>query len=181
MLRRRIDGNRSAVSRCILDTSLRLCYIRFNMSSERLTNGFHFEEFTGVPRTTKGQLCVSIYSTGRMFLNAKTVSALGHPEKVILFFDQHKLVIGVKPTYNPVPHAIRVRRSSVGHQITVSEFLEKNNVDLGYSIRFLDPYVEEDGTLILDLNRTTRVVGSRTIARHRSESEAKPRQTRRAY
>jgi hypothetical protein len=106
-----------------------------------------------------------------MFLNARVVAAMDHPERAILLYDRHKMVIGVKPTYNPVPHAIRVRTSSNGqHQMTVSEFLEKNEIELGYSIRFLEPYVEDDGTLILDLNRTVRVVGSRTIARQRSEA-----------
>jgi len=145
------------------------------MSNERATNRFHFEEFTGVPRRMEGQFCVSIYQRGQMFLNAKVIAALGHPERVILFFDHHKLVIGVKPTYNPVPHAIRVRSSRHQHMITITEFLEKNDIDLDYSIRFLEPYVEEDGTLILDLNRTVRVVGSRTIARQRKEAAARAR------
>ena len=86
------------------------------------------------------------------------------------------MVMGVKPTYNPVPHAIRMRTAVNGQNtITVSEFLEKNEIELGYSIRFLEPYVEEDGTLILDLNRTIRVVGARTIARQRKQTAAKAR------
>jgi len=69
-----------------------------------------------------------------------------------------------------VPHAIRLRRMSAReHRVRISHFLTLNDIDLGYSIRFLEPYIEDDGTLILDLNRTTRVIGSRTIARERAE------------
>src|SRR5882724_9773911 len=100
------------------------------MSNEQPTNGFHFEEFTGIPRTTREQLCVSIYMpAGQLFLNARSYAALGNPEAVILFFDRHKMVIGVKPTCNPVPHAIRVRHvAGREHRITISEFLASKSI-----------------------------------------------------
>jgi len=149
------------------------------MENEQPT-GFHFEEFTRIPTTTRGKLCASIYMpAAQLYLNAMTFTALGHPEAVILLFDHHKQVIGVKPTYNPVPHAIRVRHmNSREHRITVSDFLAECAIDLGYSIRFIEPYVD-GGTLILDLNRTMRVIGSRTIARQRREADVKT--TRKAY
>jgi hypothetical protein len=141
------------------------------MNNERSTSEFHFEEYTNVPRRTVGQLCVSIYQRGKLFFNAKAMDALGHPERIILLFDHHRLVIGVKPTYNPVPHAIPVRAFRNRYMITIAEFLRKNDVYLDYSIRFLEPYVEEDGTLILDLNRTTHVIGARTIAKQRAAAK----------
>ena len=143
------------------------------MSNEHTRYSFHFEEFTGVPRDNTGPFCVSLYKSGRVFLCRKAMAALGNPERVILLYDRHKAVIGIKPTYNPVPHAVTLRPTGAGCQIRVATFLEAHKIAFKYSIRFLEPYVEEDGTLILDLNRATRVVGPLTIARQRAEAAAR--------
>lgn len=69
------------------------------------------------------------------------------------------------------------------NRIPISAFLEINKIRPDYTIRFLEAHIDE-GTLILDLNRTIRVVGSRTIAKQRraaAEPGAQEKTGRRVY
>ena len=139
-----------------------MCYIRIVMRNEHTIAGFQFREFTRLPWKTVDNIRVSIYVRNRraqIYLNKKCTESLGHPQMAILFFDNDKQVIGVKPTVNPVPHAIMLRKHQQREfRMTITEFLVENEVVLNYSIRFTDPYIDA-GMLILDLNRTTRVQG----------------------
>ena len=147
---------------------------------------FDFEEFIAVPQSNGEAMYASLYPKGEMRINLRTLRELGTPRDLILMFDEQRQVIGLKPTYNPdTAHAVRLRDYK-NHQygLPIRTFLIENKILPAYSIRFLDPYVQ-DGILILDLNRTVRVIGSRTIARMRAESVAKaaekPKKSRGVY
>jgi|GEM_PF-2064457 len=155
-------------------------------SAEREAIRFDFEEFTEVPQPVGTRLYASLYPNGQLRINPKTLAALGQPPSVILFFDPHRQVIGVKANYNgDVPHAVRIRfHTQTQIAMPVTKFLDRHGIRPAYTIRFLDPYMQ-DGTLILDLNRTVRVKGATAIARERAEAAAraaeKPKKIRRAY
>jgi hypothetical protein len=143
------------------------------MSNEQQTRPTHplttfdFEEFRSDARPVKHPFCVSIYPHGEMRMNRGVYDAMGAPVEVILFFDKKKRVIGIRPSYTVVNHAIRVRTQKDGRPyIPMPAFLDKHKIRPSLSIRFLDPYIQE-GTLILDLNRTAHITGSRTIALER--------------
>ena len=147
---------------------------------------FDFEEFTEVPQPVGIRLYASLYPSGQLRINPKTLAALGDPPTVILFFDPQRQVIGIKANYNQdVPHAVRVRfhtRTQIAMPVT--RFLDRHEIRPAYTIRFLDPYMQDE-TLILDLNRTVRVKGATAIARERAAAAAKaaerPKKVRGVY
>lgn len=147
---------------------------------------FDFEEYTEIPQSTGRKLYASLYPNGQLRLNRKTFAAIGEPKSILLLFDKHRRVIGIKPTRNTeVLHAVRVRFHGSEIAVPVTRFLERHKIRPAYTIKFLEPYIQ-DGVLILDLNRTGRAIGSHTIARERREAaerEAaeKPRKIRGAY
>lgn len=108
------------------------------------------------PRSTNG-LYVSVNQRGIILLNRQAFAALGNPEAVSLLFDAENYTIGLRPvepfldTSFPV-----VSRGVSGNQlIRALPFVKANKLKLGYTIKFLNP-VMEDGILILDLNMTAR-------------------------
>ena len=151
------------------------------MTTDNYTSTYNFTEFTGKTVPKRGGLTVSINRRGALALNRTTMKELGDPPAVILFYDKDKMVIGVGPTWNIVDHAIAIRREQKGrhNRIPISEFLDANKIRPSYTIRFLEAHIE-NGTLILDLNRTMRVVGGRTIAKQRRQAaEATAAETKR--
>ncbi|HEV7700750.1 MAG TPA: hypothetical protein VGO43_11020 [Pyrinomonadaceae bacterium] len=104
-------------------------------------------------------------------MNPRTFQAIGRPESVILLFDPGRRVIGIKPTFPDDPESVRVMAMKDGYaEFILTEFLNTYNIPLPSSIRFLDAHVQNE-TLILDLNRTTPVKGSRKNGRTQTESQ----------
>lgn len=127
----------------------------------------NWKEFTvPAPVLRKDIYYASINAAGKITLNRKAWEALERPKYVSLLLDEDGLTIGVRPSTRVMPNSYGIvtrpdRLRSTNYWIHAKPFLASAKIDIAYSIRFLDPHIEDD-TLILDLNHTTRVLGPRS-------------------
>ena len=118
-----------------------------------------FELYEDGPVHNSGrQEHVTIRSNGQIFLNRAVLEKLGPPDAVALMYDPRNSVIGIKATQPGQKHAFRLRRSysgrSRGRQIAAVPFLRHHKILPTEAIAFLEPKVNRDGILLLDLNET---------------------------
>lgn len=100
---------------------------------------------------------VTVRPNGQIFLNRVVLEKLGPPDAVALMYDARNRIIGLKATEATQKHAFRLRRSynrSLGRQIAAVPFLRHHKILPTESIGFLDPKINRDGILLLDLNET---------------------------
>ncbi len=123
------------------------------------------------PRSTNG-LYASINERGIILLNRRAYAELGRPEAVSLLFDEKLLTIGLRPSA-PFLHTsfpLQPRGASGNMIIRALPFVKANRISLAYTIKFLNPVIE-DGVLILDLNLSARSTQSpRTAWRKNPQS-----------
>ncbi len=112
------------------------------------------------PRSTNG-LYVSINARGIILLNRRAYTELGRPEAVSLLFDEKLLTIGLRPSapFLATSFPVQPRGASGNMIIRALPFVKANRISLGYTIKFLNPVVE-DTVLILDLNLAARATQS---------------------
>lgn len=105
---------------------------------------------------------VTIRKNGQIFLNRKALEKLGPPDAVALLYDAKRRIIGIQPTPPNRKHAFRLRRSgrSLARQIAAVGFLRHHKILPTEALGFLDPKLNRDGVLLLDLNETYAVTRS---------------------
>lgn len=87
-------------------------------------------------------------------LNAKVFEMLGRPEAVQLLFDKKELVIGLNPAPMNTKGTFRVQPHTNGgtHRIIhAALFCRQFNIMMDGTSAFLDPRLDNDGVLLLDL------------------------------
>ena len=125
-----------------------------------------WEQFEAGPNDrSEEKLYVSINRKGQILLNKKAVECLEAPAAVVLFFSKPSQKIGGRdPRHNDkgaVP--LKTRPLSHSRMIHASPFCRNYGIRVDGTVSFVDIKLENDGLLILDLNKTTRV--SRVTAR----------------
>jgi hypothetical protein len=133
------------------------------------------------PRSVNG-LYVSINERGIILLNRRAYAELGSPEAVSLLYDEENSSIGLLPVdpWLDISFPVQPRGVSGNQLIRALPFIKANKIKINYTVKFLQPEIEE-GILVLDLNRTTRATqsprtgwlktsGSNTPSRQRCEN-----------
>lgn len=125
-----------------------------------------WEQFEAGPNEPSSEkLYVSINGKGQILLNKKTVDCLEAPAAVILFFSKPSSKIGIRAA-RPIDKGafpLKSRPRSHSRMVHASPFCRNHGIRVNGTVSFVDIKLDNDGLLILDLNKTTRV--SRVTAR----------------
>lgn len=126
------------------------------MEIQRIWKEFRNER----PRSTNG-LYVSINARGIILLNRRAYAELGRPEAVSLLFDDEHSTMGLRPCtpFLATSFPVQARGVSDNMLIWALPFVKANSLQIDYTVKFLNPHMEND-ILILDLNLTTRATQS---------------------
>ena len=101
----------------------------------------------------------AIYATmnplGHIFISKRTYELLGEPDAFHLLFDKINAAIGLKPTKKVMKNAYpALNRSGHGGRVIRSySFIEEFGIRLNKTVRFINPEIDEDGILVLDLRK----------------------------
>ena len=119
-----------------------------------------WEQFEGGPNERPDEkLYVSINSKGQILLNKKAVESLDTPAAVILFFSKPSSKIGVRAARSIDRGAfpLKPRPKSHSRMIHASPFCRNYGIRVNGTVSFVGIEMNNDGLLILDLNKTIRV------------------------
>ena len=120
----------------------------------------NFVTFEGAPNGARGNRVRVTLGPNKAFLLSDSAWKLfGEPEAVELAFDAFDRMIALRPCPPDRRNAFRVApRSSGSHRVIYAgAFLTHFNIDPEYTVLFDDPQITPEGSIILNLTRTTRV------------------------
>ena len=120
----------------------------------------NFVTFEGAPNGTRGNRVRVTLGPSKAFLMSDSAWKLfGEPAAVELAFDAVDRKIALRPCSPERRNAFRVaQRSSGSHRVIYAgAFLRHFNIDPQHTVLFDDPEVTPEGTVILNLTRTTRI------------------------
>lgn len=82
---------------------------------------------------------------------------MGSPEAVVLLFDKVNSVIGVNPAPASLPNAFRIKQKGRGRHriIHASPFCRHYGIKVDKTTAFLNPEIDEEGVVRLDLKETS--------------------------
>ena len=119
-----------------------------------------WEQFEAGPNKPSGaKLYVSINGKGQILLNKKVVDCLEAPAAVVLFFSKPSQKIGIRAA-RPIDRGafpLKSRPRSHSKMVHASPFCRNHGIRVNGTVSFVDIKLDNDGLLILDLNKTTRV------------------------
>lgn len=120
----------------------------------------HWEEFNAGPTPPRNErLHVTLSPKNIILLNGNMHERLGSPEAVVLLFDKVNSIIGVNPAPPSLPNAFPVKEKGRGRHrlIRATPFCRHYGIKLDSTTAFVDPQIDEDGVLRLDLRTTTKL------------------------
>jgi len=125
----------------------------------------------------KGQwakLYVTMTPKGKIRLSRMTFDRLGAPEAVNILFDATNNIIGIKPCTRTARNAFRpcVIGANGGKVLHGYRLMQEHNIRLPRTVEFVDPEIDHDGILQLDLRTAT--VSQRSVAHYRRHRERTP-------
>lgn len=120
----------------------------------------HWEEFQGGPTKPAGErLYASLNQKGQIFVNKRTLDAMGSPETVVLSFDKINSRIGIKPARSSATNAFPLKRrnAAASRMILASPFCRHYGIRVDGTFAFQGIKLDNQRMLTLDLKQTTRV------------------------
>ena len=117
----------------------------------------HWTVFNGKPnRSMKDKMRVTINYKGAIILNRIAFQDLGRPLAVELRFDKTYGIIGIKPTRPDAHNAFPVKQAVKGnaYRINAGPFCLHFDVRVEKTTLFLEPFINPEGILILNLAKT---------------------------
>lgn len=103
------------------------------------------------PHVTLNTRCV-------ILLNKKVHADIGSPEFASLLYDRDNQTIGILPASNPARRPFPIKKYRKGaHLIYAKPFCRHYDIIPPSHVRFLDPRIDHDGILCLDLNAVAPV------------------------
>jgi hypothetical protein len=104
---------------------------------------------------------VTISKLGHVFLNRHALALLGHPDAVTLMFDRRRKLIGILPSDRRRPHSYPLRKkdgqSSRGRMLHAMNFCKHYGIRVSETLAFLNPEINKDGVLVLNLHEVRSV------------------------
>lgn len=99
---------------------------------------------------------VTLNRKGYLSLSRFTFEKMGSPERVLLLYDPPTNTIGITACGKMMDDAFPVHTKSnkQGRVIYALRLLQEFSIRLMTSVRFMDPHMDDDRVLILDLNNT---------------------------
>ncbi len=127
------------------------------MSLER-----EYEEFKGGPNLpNKDRIHITMNQRGLVYMNGNCHRLLGRPEAVKLFFNRAKDRIAIKPVNARLGEAFPLRQKGEYCLLQASTFCRHFGIRLSATEKFVNPEIDNEGILHLDLSTTVNVSGVR--------------------
>ena len=123
----------------------------------------HWEKYTGGPNiTNRDRLHVTLNSKGMIKFNRKAYEAIGTPSAALLFFEKATSTIGITAAQPHLTEAFPFTQNNINWTLNAMPFCRHFGIkfDTGTEA-FINPELDTDGTLMLDLRQTRRVYGGR--------------------
>ena len=120
---------------------------------------------------------VSINSIGMIRMSGVIWQRLGEPRAALVLFDPDNSRLGIQPTIPQRKNSVTVfsRGPKPSRFVSAGCTLQEFGIVIPETLQFQDPFIDQDGILVLDL-RTARVNRRVTNhARNRDRKEAKTR------
>lgn len=110
--------------------------------------------------TARREMRITIGPRNVIYLNGKAFDALGRHPAVEMLYEGNRRIIGLKPVDPHKSYAFRVKRhgsSGDYHRISASAFCQHLRLRIDRTLLFEGSELDDDGVLLLDLNRTVAV------------------------
>jgi hypothetical protein len=117
-------------------------------------------KFEGSPNgMRRGEPRVTMHKVKTILLNKVMFEAIGSPAAVEMYFDAPRNMIGLKPADKNLRSAFPVKPKGNGtHRlIAAGAFCTHFGIKVEGTILFQRPFIDRDGTLELDLTKTTTI------------------------
>ena len=118
----------------------------------------HWEEFQAGPtKPLSERLHVTLNRRNVILLNGNIHEKLGSPEAITFLFDKVNSIIGLNPANPNVENAFPVKQKGRGRHrlIRATPFCKHHGIMVDGTTAFLNPEIDDDGVLRLDLKATT--------------------------
>ena len=129
-----------------------------------------YETFLGgSTKPAQDRISVTMTSQNVISLNANCYRRLGRPEAVKLSFSRDLQTIAVTPCSPRLNEAFPVQtKGESGRRINAAPFCRHFRINIDSTLRFLDPYIGQEGTLHLDLRKVVSVAQVRKNSRSKA-------------
>lgn len=125
----------------------------------------------GATKPAQDKLHITINSQNVISLNANCYRRMGEPDAVRLAFSREYHTIAVVPCSPRLAESFPVlTKNNSGRRINAAPFCRHFRIYIDSTLRFLDPEIDSDATLHLDLRKVVNVSQVRRKQRPRSES-----------
>ena len=119
-----------------------------------------WEKFKGGPTiASQKRFYVTMNANGAIFLNSNTHKALGSPAGVALYYHRDKDTIAIEPANVRLAESFPVNQRSSGWMVYASPFCRHFRIKLSTTESFINPDVNDQGALLLNLRTTVTVSG----------------------
>ena len=131
-----------------------------------------YETFLGgSTKPAQDRISVTINNQNVISLNANSYRLLGRPEAVKLAFSRDQQTIAVTPCSPRLSEAFPVLpKNTSGRRVNAAPFCRHFRIYVESTLKFLDPYIDDEGTLHLDLRK---VVSVAQVRRKRTKTETR--------
>lgn len=116
-----------------------------------------WEDFEAGPtQPVTERIHVTLSPRNVILLNGNIYDRMGKPEAVVLMFDKLHSMIGLRPTHADRPGAFPVKQKGRGRHrlIRATPFCKHYGIKVDRHTAFIEPEVDADGILKLDLRKT---------------------------
>ena len=120
----------------------------------------HWKKFQSGPVGPKRhRLHVTLSKRGVILMNHNLYDMFGSPEAAYLLYDEEQKLIGIQPTSsgNQFSFPIRSKPGATHHTINAQAFCRAFRIEPPRTVYFIEPDLDHEGILVLDLNRAGEV------------------------
>jgi len=121
-----------------------------------------WEKFIGGPnKPNRERIHVTLNRHSVIYLNGNAHRMMGKPEAVQLYFNRKTDKLGLKPANARLSDAFPIKTHGAFYIVRASPACRSFGIRLNTTEKFIDPDLDANGNLILDLSRTTTVTKRR--------------------
>ena len=120
----------------------------------------HWDEFEAGPTEPPSErVHVTLSPKNVILLNGNIYEQMGKPEAVVLMFDKVHSLIGLRPARADRPGAFPVKHKPPGSHrlVRATPFCKHHGIKVDRPTAFIEPELDGDGILRLDLRKTVGV------------------------
>lgn len=112
-----------------------------------------FEDGPAVQSTE--QIHVTINRRGNLYLNGRTLAAMGEPDAVVMMYDRRQQTIGIQRSPLDRRNAYRLRckdRDNKGRVLYAANFCRHYHIKPDQTLAFTNAEVDKNGVLVLSMH-----------------------------